>query len=47
MGGQVHLSKGAFANQAAKGIIANRLEIGARKFAVQVETPQVSKAARQ
>lgn len=36
MGGQVDLAEGAFADQAAKGIIANRLEIGARKLAAEV-----------
>lgn len=38
MGGQVDLAKGAFANQATKGIVADGLEIGAREFAAESGT---------
>lgn len=35
MRGQVDLAKGAFANQAAKGIVADGFEVGAREFAAE------------
>lgn len=35
MGGQVDLAKGAFANETAEGIVADRLEVLARKFTAE------------
>lgn len=45
VGGQIHLAKGSFANEAAERVIADRLKIVAREFTVEVETLAVSKAA--
>ena len=40
VGGQVDLAKGAFANEAAEGVIANRLEVLAREFAAERQPPR-------
>ena len=51
MAGQIDLSKGAFSNQAAKGVVANRFEIlagelAAKRRSVREETGTMERRPR-